>query len=501
MRLPLIVSVLCALVILAVPVRGELVPPREKQVVCLGCHDALRGENHLDAEKYGDSVHGQLNCVECHDSRSVGAIDSVHRESVSSPGHSLPVVTMLLRDKTRFPDALAACGHCHDAVFADVRESVHGQALFERGNHDAAFCTDCHRPIHELKKVAATTSSVARTHLIETCSRCHANRVIASRYNLNVYVVQSYKAHFHGKKYSLGSSETPTCVACHGHHTASTVTAEEKLSICVRCHEGATAEFAAAFTHQPFNAESNPIAFHVRRILVAVLAAIVLLLTLHILLDLYGQFGVTRTSCPLPHARADISWSLLQRLPKQVERMDLHFRIQHAVVFVAIFYLSASGIALKFPEMSFSAAWIRLWGGVENAGHLHRFAALVLIIDVVYHLAYVALLRARKKLAFTLLPRVHDFRLMWDNIRYLAGRTSQRPAFGKFNYVQKLDYWLVVLVVVGMVVTGLMYWFPTVTAQIVPASASPWIWGLAYVVHSTEALLVLFVAFVWHFYN
>ncbi|MDX1762751.1 MAG: hypothetical protein R3231_00365, partial [bacterium] len=65
----------------------------------------------------------------------------------------------------------------------------------------------------------------------------------------------------------------------------------------------------------------------------------------------------------------------------------------------------------------------------------------------------------------------------------------------------KLDYWLVAMVVVAMVATGLMYWFPTVTASILPSAVSPWIWGLAYVVHSTEALLVLFVAFVWHFYN
>ena len=28
-----------------------------------------------------------------------------------------------------------------------------------------------------------------------------------------------------------------------------------------------------------------------------------------------------------------------------------------------------------------------------------------------------------------------------------------------------------------------------------------WIWGVAYVIHSTEAVLILFVAFVWHFYN
>jgi hypothetical protein len=56
-------------------------------------------------------------------------------------------------------------------------------------------------------------------------------------------------------------------------------------------------------------------------------------------------------------------------------------------------------------------------------------------------------------------------------------------------------------VVLVMIVTGLMYWFPTVTARLLPAKASLWIWGVAYVIHSTEALLIIFFAFVWHFYN
>jgi cytochrome b subunit of formate dehydrogenase len=382
-----------------------------------------------------------------------------------------------------------------------VRQSVHGKALFDGGNRDAAFCVDCHSPVHDLKPASEVSSSVGRANLIETCSSCHANRVIASRYNLNIYVVQSYKAHFHGKKYTLGSEETPTCIACHGHHTASKVAPGEKLSLCIRCHQGATPEFAAAFTHRPMNAENNPMAFQVRRVLVVVLIGIVLFLTLHILLEIYSQFHAGKRASLQPHARPDVPWSLVQRLPKTVVRMDLHLRIQHAIVFVAIFYLSASGIALKFPEMKFSLAWIRLWGGVENAGHLHRFAALVLIIDVFYHLLYVGVQRIRGRLHFTLMPGPSDLGLVRQNIRYLSGRSEERPFFGKFNYVQKLDYWLVALVVVAMIVTGLMYWFPTVTARLLPSAVSSWIWGVAYVVHSTEALLVLFIAFVWHFYN
>jgi len=381
-------------------------------------------------------------------------------------------------------------------------------ALFKKGISHGAFCLDCHAPIHYLKPIHSGTSSVARQNLVDTCSRCHADRTIASRYHLNVYVVQSYKAHFHGKKTRLGGRETPTCIDCHGHHAIrdtadpeAPVSPKHKVTLCARCHRGATPEFAALFTHQPLNAAFNPAAFQIRRVLVLLLGGIVFLLTLHLFLELYDHYRRGRKAAVPLHVRAGISWSLYRRLPRKVPRMDLHLRIQHALLLVAVFSLAASGMALKFPDWTFTRVWIRIWGNIENAGHLHRFAALLLILDLVYHLLYLVIRGVCGRLQGSLLPTRSDGTLLLANLRYLSGRTDRRPAFEKFTYTQKLDYWLVTLVVVLMTITGLMYWFPTETARFLPETMVPLIWGIAYVIHSTEALLILFVAFVWHFYN
>lgn len=483
-------------------------PEAQESSTCLGCHGNLRGRNAVQPERYAKSVHGDLSCLTCHSAARVAAIDSVHRRSAPSSGEHLPPPPGPLARKSPFADALASCATCHEKVFRAVRRSIHGVAVFERRNTDAAFCTDCHRPIHSIRPPSAVSSSVARSNLVATCSRCHDNKIISSKYNLNLYVVRSYKDHFHGKKYDLGDKTAPTCIFCHGHHRiqdvrdpAAPVSSRNKVALCARCHPGATAAFAASFTHTPLLSEKNRLAFHIRKALVIILIVTVLLLSIHILLDLardIRSLGRRKKAAP---ARAKVPWSLYQRLPREVERMDLHLRIQHAILFVAVFYLAASGIALKFPGIRFSQSWIRLWGGIENAGHLHRFGALVLMADAFYHLLYVVIRGVRRKLTFQMVPTLQDFRDLFQNIHYLSGLNDEPPRFGKYSYFQKLDYWLVVFVVSVMIVTGLMYWFPTVTARVLPAGSAVWVWGVAYVIHSTEALLIIFFAFVWHFYN
>jgi len=497
----------CALIV-ALPVASRAQDSAGGARRCLGCHATLHGTRHLIPDRYRDSIHGNLDCLQCHDRGRIAAIDAVHRDAAPGATTVPPAAIAGLRDKSRFPDALAACQGCHPGPFAAVRQSVHGQALFRDGNADAAFCSDCHREIHYLRPVAEMASSVARANVIETCAQCHANRTIAARSRLNASVVESYKAHFHGKKYTLGGAETPTCAVCHGHHAIAPVAAPDglatpavKVALCARCHEGATPEFAASFTHTPLNLEHNPVAAAARLILITLVAVTIALLSLHILLDVYAEARARRLPRRAPHARAGLSWERYQRLPRQVERMDLHARIQHGVLLFAIVYLMASGFALKFPEQTFAKLWIGLWRGVENAGHLHRFAAVILICVVVYHLIYLAVLRVRGRLSLSMVPRKADAALLVDNLRYLSGRRERPPYFAKYTYYQKLDYWLVASVALVMIATGLMYWFPTAAARLLPAAAAEWIWGVAYTLHSTEAVLVLFFSFVWHFYN
>ncbi len=476
----------------------------DPEVRCIVCHSRLRDERFIEERRYSESVHGKLECTACH---AVRFIKMTHIASEDIISDEVKEASKYLNGKGKDTITVASCVGCHERENSVFRKSIHSKAIFESGIPNAAFCTDCHSPPHYIKKSSDPLSSSSRQRVVETCARCHSDRTIASRYGLNIYVVESYRAHFHGKRYALGSSETPNCAICHGSHdikshndTESPVFGTNKVKLCSRCHEGATEEFARAFTHRPIDARSNPTAFYVRAFMVFMILSVVSLLFIHLVLDIYSEITKRRGKGRETPMKFSLN-TLLKNLPGEVERMNIHYRVQHIVLFISVFYLAASGFTLKYPELKISRAWINLWGGVEMAGHLHRFGAVVLVADAIYHLGYLVYLSINKRLGLDILPRVKDITDCWKNMRYLTGLSDEKPKFGRYTYLQKLDYWLVVIIVFIMTVTGFMYWFPTLTANMLPGWSSFWIWGVAYVAHSTEALIALFFGILWHLYN
>lgn len=472
----------------------EITYPEEKN--CLACHSILPGDKKVVEGLYRHSVHGRIDCGDCH-----GITFSRMKHLEMPQKDSIKRIAEGLKGKSRFPAALASCMGCHEESFRASLKSAHGEAIFKKANSQAAFCLDCHGPPHYIRPSNDPEAPSSRSKIVDTCSRCHNDKIIASTYNLNIYVVESYKAHFHGKKYRLGSPKTPDCTMCHGSHEikrtkdpSSPVYGPNKVELCRRCHKGATAKFAQAFTHRPVDIRDNMMPYYARRVMVILLIFVVLFLSLHISLDIYSQIrGGFRVKKVEP--------ALLMGLPKEVERFNIHYRIQHIIIFIAILYLASSGLSLKYPDFWLSRAWINLWGGVEVTGHLHRFFAFLLIGGSLYHIAYILYRLFNRRLGTSILFKRHDLIDFWQNIKFLSGVSKIAPRFGRFSYIQKLDYWIVVTIVLIMGITGLMYWFPTTVANILPFKVSGWIWGVAYVVHSTEALLVLFFGFVWHFYN
>lgn len=471
---------------------------------CMICHNKLRGEKFVDEKEYLNSVHRKLECTGCHAIRFKKMTHIVSEDMVSK---EVKETAGFLKGKGKDSITIASCRGCHPEEYAVFKKSIHSRAIFEEGIQNAAFCTDCHSPPHYIKSSSDPSSSASRQRIVETCARCHSDRTIASRYGLNIYVVESYRAHFHGRRYGFRSMETPNCVICHGSHDIkshndpeSPVFGNNKVRLCSKCHEGATEEFSRAFTHRPIDARRNPITFYVRNVMVWLIVCIVALLFIHLVLDLYAEITAKRRKEKELYRKLFLR-ILLRNLPKEIERMNIHYRIQHIVLFTSVFYLAASGFTLKYPELKLSQAWINLWGGIEMASHVHRFGAIVLIADAVYHVGYLVHLAIKKRLGGDMLPRVKDIKDCWKNIKYLTGVSEEKPKFGRYTYMQKLDYWLVVIIVFVMTVTGLMYWFPTTTANILPGWSSFWIWGVAYVAHSTEALIALFFGIIWHFYN
>ena len=74
-------------------------------------------------------------------------------------------------------------------------------------------------------------------------------------------------------------------------------------------------------------------------------------------------------------------------IPKEIERFNLTFRIQHVIMFTTFLVLSFTGWGLKYahdPE-GLSSIWIRIWGDADTAGLIHRIAGVTMLIDFIWH--------------------------------------------------------------------------------------------------------------------
>ena len=140
---------------------------------------------------------------------------------------------------------------------------------------------------------------------------------------------------------------------------------------------------------------------------------------------------------------------------------------------------------------------IEFLGGVKMAGLIHRTAGLVLGVAGLYHLVYLTVLALRRQPMLGMLPSMKDLRDLWGNGAYFLGLAKERPAFSRFAYHEKFDYWAVFWGVAIMFGTGLVRWFPVWFSTWLPASV---IEGCE-VAHGDEATLAALVLFTWHLYN
>ena len=72
-----------------------------------------------------------------------------------------------------------------------------------------------------------------------------------------------------------------------------------------------------------------------------------------------------------------------------------------------------------------------------------------------------------------------------------------RPAYGRWTYWEKFDYFAVFWGVMIIGSTGLILWFPEFFTHIVPG----WSVNVATIIHSDEALLAVGFIFTIHFFN
>ena len=80
--------------------------------------------------------------------------------------------------------------------------------------------------------------------------------------------------------------------------------------------------------------------------------------------------------------------------------------------------------------------------------------------------------------------------------RWFFGR-APRPRFDRWSYWQKFDYWAPFWGAGVIGVSGLILYFPTLSAHILPGV----MFNIATIIHAEEALLATMFLFTVHFFN
>jgi len=194
-------------------------------------------------------------------------------------------------------------------------------------------------------------------------------------------------------------------------------------------------------------------------------------------------------------------------IPKEIERFNIIFRIQHVLMFTTFLILSFTGWGLKYahdPE-GLSSIWIRVWGGPDTAGLIHRIAGVTMLLDFIWHVIYLIYLFATKQMTIntktTVIPLPKDIFDVIKNFMYFFGLSKEKAKFGKYSYAQKFDYWAVFwgMFIIGS--SGYALAFPMQVSYLIPEFTTGWIWELLGLMHSDEALLAIVFILFWHFYN
>lgn len=166
---------------------------------------------------------------------------------------------------------------------------------------------------------------------------------------------------------------------------------------------------------------------------------------------------------------------LLQRY-KDGDRMN-HWFIALMFVLAAL-----SGLAFFHPSLFFFS---HLFGGGSWARILHPFMGLLMVLG--FGGMFVRLWRDNL---------VNDADREWKKHMgdMLRGDKSGMPPVGKYNYGQKMVFWVMVLSLVLLLLSGLMFWQPWFTPY-VPIALQ----RAAVLVHAASAVLLV-AAIIMHVY-
>ncbi|MBM3293224.1 MAG: hypothetical protein FJY82_01740 [Candidatus Aminicenantes bacterium] len=199
-------------------------------------------------------------------------------------------------------------------------------------------------------------------------------------------------------------------------------------------------------------------------------------------------------------------------------RMNLAERLQHILLVISFTTLVLTGLPLLFYELKIFKSIFGSARAFQLRGFLHRAAAVILIVDSLWHVGYVAFTRRGRQNLKDLLPRRKDVRDAVQQFGYNLGLTrflhrrgigkkffarrpfwlfEKEPEYGRYNFIEKLEYLSVVWGSFIMILSGFFMWNLELSLRLFPL----WVHDIFVIVHGYEAMLAFLAIIIWHMYN
>jgi cytochrome b subunit of formate dehydrogenase len=423
--------------------------------------------------------------------------------------------------------------------------SVHGRGLTEKGLLPSAVCTDCHSTHYILKEsdersmvnpknIPATCSSchkgiyndyITSDHAITgsdqtqkypTCADCHTAHVISEIDQdkfmhqitnqcgaCHAEVSKTYMDTYHGKAYQLGYLKAARCSDCHGAHKIykannpfSSVGSQNIVETCKKCHPDANQRFTGYLTHATHhNKTKYPVLYYTFWGMTSLLVSVFGFFGIHLLLWLPRSIQGLRKRKRMRETAGDKYY---------IVRFTKSQRITHIFVILSFIMLALTGMMLKFASMEWASRLARLFGGVDSAGNIHRFAAAITFGYFAFHVFSLIQMKVKRHIPLwrfifgkeSLMFNKQDLKDFFNTTKWFFGK-GPRPDYGRWTYWEKFDYFAVFWGVAVIGFSGLILWFPEYFTRIFPG----WLINVAMIIHSDEALLAVGFIFTIHFFN
>lgn len=508
---------------------------------CMQCH-----EKHVPSDMYNKSVHSTLMCTACHEKDDAKPVDKQfagknkcivsfkqtncaschsqvakdHETSVHNSAR-LPVncskchadihkITSIKNNKTA---SAKLCSSCHEKETVYFK-SVHFKAL-ESGSKDAPTCTDCHNK-HAIDKIDNVSNG--RIFHTQACMKCHADTEMMKRNSVTTIAPKSYFESYHGKNIRLGYPEKVAgCADCHSSHSIlpekdsnSTVNSVNLINTCNQCHKDASDGFAKFIAHaEPNNREKFPGLFWITVFMNLLLAGTFLFFWMHSLLWTFRGFAEKKQK----RNAEDFSGKDKPPASEVIIKRKVYRRFKpvhitlHLFVVTSFLALALTGLPLKFNYTSWGKTLMDYLGGIGSAGLIHRIGAVITFGYFLVTLGMsIRFLFSKKHSKQPFLKRLFGPDSLFINKKDIADIKAMfkwfffrgpKPSFERWTYWEKFDFLAVFWGVAIIGSSGLVLWFPEFFSYFLPG----WIFNMATIIHSDEALLAVGFIFTVHFFN